>query len=133
MIFLIWFSLLSWIDSSWSKTLPAHVILEERSDEESRSWQTAPANSKNEMLHFVQHDIKVRASLCRGCAYFINGVVKRFITGISRFARNDISRVRPELNLRAQSKRVRSTLCVSPKGFCYEPVNLLTGGHGEQG
>ncbi len=28
-----------------------------RSAEESRSWQTVPACSKNEMLHFVQHDI----------------------------------------------------------------------------
>ncbi len=25
--------------------------------EDSRTWQAAPARSKNEMLHFVQHDI----------------------------------------------------------------------------
>ena len=37
------------------------------------------------------------------------------------------NQVRPELNLRAHRKRVRGTLRVSPKGFCYEPVNLLTG------
>ncbi|KAF5434291.1 hypothetical protein C5S36_05345, partial [Candidatus Methanophagaceae archaeon] len=42
--------------------------------------------------------------------------------------RNNKLRVRPELNLRAQSKRVESALVVSPKGLCYEPVNLLTGG-----
>jgi len=34
----------------------ANVILEKHSDEESRCWQAAPVNSKNEMLHFVQHD-----------------------------------------------------------------------------
>jgi hypothetical protein len=36
----------------------ADVILEKRSDEESRSTQEIPVYSKNEMLHFVQHDIK---------------------------------------------------------------------------
>jgi len=40
----------------------ANVILEERSDEESRSWSEKQFSSKNEMLHFVQHDIKGRAS-----------------------------------------------------------------------
>jgi len=34
----------------------ANVILEEQSDEESRSRQGAEFISKNEMLHFVQHD-----------------------------------------------------------------------------
>jgi len=36
----------------------ADVILEKRSDEESRSTQEIPVCSKNEMLHFVQYDIK---------------------------------------------------------------------------
>ncbi len=38
------------------------IILEERSDEESRSWQETHVESKNEMLRFAQHDIKGRAS-----------------------------------------------------------------------
>jgi len=33
----------------------ADVILEEHSDEESRSMQEASVYSKNEILHFVQH------------------------------------------------------------------------------
>jgi hypothetical protein len=55
-------------------------------------------------------------------------VINRFDLGIHRFARNERSSVSPELNLRAQIKRVESTLVVNPKGFCYEPVNSFTGG-----
>ncbi len=37
----------------------------------------------------AQHDIKVRASRHKGCAYLIQGTRMRIIPGISRFARND--------------------------------------------
>jgi hypothetical protein len=41
--------------------IATHLMSEKRSDEESRCWQAAPVNSKNEMLHFVQHDIVLHA------------------------------------------------------------------------
>ena len=38
------------------------LVSEERSDEETRSWQATHFKSKNEMLRFAQHDIKRRSS-----------------------------------------------------------------------
>ena len=57
---------------------------EARSAEESRSWPEEPFGSKNEMLHFVQHDIDGRVLLHPGGACSINGILVSNITGISR-------------------------------------------------
>ncbi len=46
------------IHGSLEMTVLGQCHSEERSDEESRSRQEAPLGPKNEMLHFVQHDIK---------------------------------------------------------------------------
>ena len=62
----------------------ANVILGREATKNLVLGRKPPFCSKKEMLHFVQHDLKGRASLHRDGARFIAGAIMRIIIGVSR-------------------------------------------------
>ena len=66
----------------------ANVILRSTATKNLVLGIKSPKGSKNEMLHFVQHDMQLRAPVARKAS-------SSSIIGISRFARNDIARNLP--------------------------------------